>query len=85
MICTHSRKLVFHKVSVLIADVYSGVNFEGLQICPHFTDFEFTNWTRNGEVLPVLSVEDCHGRMQISKFKWCSPIIEYISCYTVEP
>ena len=33
-----------------IADVYRRVNFEGLQICPHFADFEFTNWTRNGEV-----------------------------------
>jgi len=33
-----------------LRDVYSHVNFEGLQICPHFADFEFTNWTRNGEV-----------------------------------
>ena len=33
-----------------LADVYRRVNFEGLQICPHFADFEFTNWTRNGEV-----------------------------------
>lgn len=32
-----------------LRDVYSHVNFEGLQICPHFTDFEFTNWIRNGE------------------------------------
>ena len=36
--------------SCFIADVYRRVNFEGLQICPHFADFEFTNWTRNGEV-----------------------------------
>ena len=42
---------VTYKVGVLIADVYSRVNFESLQICPHFTDFEFTNWTRNREVL----------------------------------
>lgn len=33
-----------------LRDVYRRVNFEGLQICPHFADFEFTNWTRNGEV-----------------------------------
>ncbi|KAJ7356351.1 hypothetical protein OS493_025460 [Desmophyllum pertusum] len=32
-----------------LRDVYSRVNFDALQICPHFTDFEFTNWTRNGE------------------------------------
>ena len=42
---------VTYNVGVLIADVYSRVNFESLQICPHFTDFEFTNWTRNREVL----------------------------------
>lgn len=32
-----------------LRDVYSRVNFESLQICPHFTEFEFTNWTRNRE------------------------------------
>ena len=35
---------------IVVSDVYSHVNFQGLQICPHFADFEFTNWTRNGEV-----------------------------------
>ena len=45
---------VTYKVDVLIADVYSRVNFESLQICPHFTDFEFTNWTRNREVLSLI-------------------------------
>ena len=42
-------------VSLLIADVYSRVNFEGLQICPHFADFEFTNWTRNGDEVLLVS------------------------------
>lgn len=32
-----------------LRDIYNHVNFEGLRICPHFADFEFTNWTRNGE------------------------------------
>lgn len=32
-----------------LRDVYSQINLEGLQICPHFADFEFTKWTRNGE------------------------------------
>ena len=45
---------VTYKVDVLVADVYSRVNFESLQICPHFTDFEFTNWTRNREVLSLI-------------------------------
>ena len=45
---------VTYKVDVLIVDVYSHVNFESLQICPHFTDFEFTNWTRNREVLSLI-------------------------------
>ncbi|XP_038070775.1 condensin complex subunit 2-like isoform X2 [Patiria miniata] len=32
-----------------IKDVYAGVNFEGLQICPQFADFEFTNWNKDGK------------------------------------
>ncbi|XP_033102738.1 condensin complex subunit 2-like isoform X2 [Anneissia japonica] len=28
---------------------YSSVHFEALQICPAFTDFEFSNWSQNGE------------------------------------
>ncbi|CAH3123316.1 unnamed protein product [Pocillopora meandrina] len=32
-----------------LRDVYSCVNFEDLQICPHFADFEFTNWASNRE------------------------------------
>ena len=44
---------VTYKVDVLISDVYSRVNFESLQICPHFAEFEFTNWTRNREVLSL--------------------------------
>lgn len=48
------KQNVTYKVDVLIADVYSRVNFESLQICPHFTDFEFTNWTRNREVLSLI-------------------------------
>ncbi|RMX41808.1 hypothetical protein pdam_00012481 [Pocillopora damicornis] len=35
--------------STTLTDVYSRVNFEDLQICPHFADFEFTNWASNRE------------------------------------
>jgi len=48
------KQNVTYKVGVVIADVYSRVNFESLQICPHFNDFEFTNWTRNREVLSLI-------------------------------
>lgn len=44
------RQNIKKNCNYFLADVYRCVNFEGLQICPHFADFEFTNWTRNGEV-----------------------------------
>ena len=33
-------------------DMVSRVNFEAATVCPYFSDFEFTNWNRNGEVCP---------------------------------
>ncbi|XP_071793554.1 condensin complex subunit 2-like [Asterias amurensis] len=32
-----------------LKDSYTGVNFDGLQICPAFSDFEFTNWNKDGQ------------------------------------
>ncbi|XP_048585600.1 condensin complex subunit 2 [Nematostella vectensis] len=29
-----------------LRDVYSSVNFNAFQICPHFSEFEFTNWNK---------------------------------------
>ena len=47
-------------LSLILLDGYACVNFEGLQICPHFADFEFTNWNKDGKVFKI-NVCICSG------------------------
>ena len=34
----------------VLLDRYVGINFDALQICPQFSNFEFTNWDRDSQV-----------------------------------
>ena len=41
---------IFMKKYFMLLDRYVGINFDALQICPQFSDFEFTNWDRDSQV-----------------------------------